>query len=91
MEYIAAYDIADPRRLRRVARVMQAYGSRVQKSVFECQFTHSLLHSMCRDVARAMELEEDSLRVYPLFDNGRSKQTIVGRGMMLEFPSAHIL
>ena len=34
MHYLVAYDIADPRRLRRVARLMERRATRCQKSVF---------------------------------------------------------
>lgn len=34
--YIVSYDIADPKRLRSVARVAEGYGYRLQYSVFEC-------------------------------------------------------
>src|SRR5207302_53333 len=34
MLYLVAYDVADPRRLRRVARVLERAALRVQKSVF---------------------------------------------------------
>ena len=37
MNMIVAYDIADPRRLIRVAKIMKDYGLRVQKSVFEVE------------------------------------------------------
>ncbi|MBI3966168.1 MAG: CRISPR-associated endonuclease Cas2, partial [Chloroflexi bacterium] len=41
MEVLVTYDVATEsvegqRRLRRVAKVCEAYGQRVQKSVFEC-------------------------------------------------------
>jgi len=41
MEVLVAYDVATEdsagrRRLRRVAQACEAYGQRVQKSVFEC-------------------------------------------------------
>ena len=35
MNMIVTYDIADPRRLNRVAKVIKDYGTRVQKSKFE--------------------------------------------------------
>jgi CRISPR-associated protein Cas2 len=35
-KYIVSYDIADSKRLRRVARVIEGFGSRIQYSVFEC-------------------------------------------------------
>jgi CRISPR-associated protein Cas2 len=35
--YIVAYDISDPRRWRRVFRLMNGYGEWVQLSVFQCR------------------------------------------------------
>lgn len=34
--YLVSYDIADPKRLRRVAKVLEGFGVRLQYSVFEC-------------------------------------------------------
>jgi CRISPR-associated protein Cas2 len=34
--YLVSYDIAHPKRLRRVAKVMEGFGVRLQYSVFEC-------------------------------------------------------
>ena len=39
MLYLVCYDIANPRRLAQVARVMEGFGERVQESVFECRLT----------------------------------------------------
>ena len=36
---IASYDIHDPRRLNKVAKIMKDYGERVLKSVFEGNLT----------------------------------------------------
>jgi CRISPR-associated protein Cas2 len=37
--YIVTYDIAAPRRWRRVFRIMEGYGEWVQLSVFQCRLT----------------------------------------------------
>lgn len=37
--YLICYDIADDKRLRRVFKIMRAYGDHLQFSVFECQLT----------------------------------------------------
>jgi CRISPR-associated protein Cas2 len=37
--YIIAYDISDPRRLRRVYRTMRGFGEHLQLSVFCCDLT----------------------------------------------------
>lgn len=46
--YIITYDIADPKRLRGVAKTLEGYGVRLQFSVFEC-----LLDSMRLSKAKA--------------------------------------
>lgn len=37
--YIVAYDISEPKRLRRVAKILLGYGLRVQYSVFRCELS----------------------------------------------------
>lgn len=37
--YIITYDIADPKRWRRVFRIMEGYGEWLQLSVFQCRLT----------------------------------------------------
>ncbi|HFQ14219.1 MAG TPA: CRISPR-associated endonuclease Cas2 [Gammaproteobacteria bacterium] len=37
--YIVAYDISDPRRWRRVFRLMKGYGEWLQLSVFQCRLS----------------------------------------------------
>ncbi len=37
--YLVCYDIADDKRLRRVFKLMRAFGDHLQFSVFECQLT----------------------------------------------------
>jgi CRISPR-associated protein Cas2 len=37
--YIVAYDISDPKRWRRVFRLMNGYGEWLQLSVFQCRLT----------------------------------------------------
>ncbi|QTN33657.1 CRISPR-associated endonuclease Cas2 [Akkermansiaceae bacterium] len=34
--YLVSYDIANPKRLRQVAKTCESFGSRIQYSVFEC-------------------------------------------------------
>lgn len=37
--YVVTYDISDPKRWRRVFRVMQGYGEWLQLSVFQCRLS----------------------------------------------------
>ena len=36
IRYLVSYDISHPKRLRRVARILESFGTRLQYSVFEC-------------------------------------------------------
>ena len=62
--WLACYDIGDDKRLRRVAAVMERYGTRAQKSVFECWITPRQLAELRKEMAAILDPREDSLRFY---------------------------
>ncbi|HON00800.1 MAG TPA: CRISPR-associated endonuclease Cas2 [Acidobacteriota bacterium] len=64
MLYLVAYDIRNPRRLRRVAKVCEDYGVRVEYSVFECDLPEEVFQRMWRDLAREIDAKEDALLAY---------------------------
>jgi CRISPR-associated protein Cas2 len=69
MLVLVTYDVstverAGQRRLRRVARACEDYGTRVQKSVFECQVGQKEWVSLRDRLLREMNQEQDSLRFY---------------------------
>ncbi len=64
--WTVVYDIADPRRLRRVAKIMEGYGERVQLSVFECTLTNDSLAELRRRICMEIDTDADSVRWYPL-------------------------
>jgi CRISPR-associated protein Cas2 len=59
--YLVAYDICDPRRLRRVCGVMESYGQRLQYSVFLCDLSLGERADLERAVLAVMDLTEDSV------------------------------
>jgi len=59
--YLVAYDICDPRRLRRVCAVMESYGQRLQYSVFLCDLSISECADLERAVLAVMDLADDSV------------------------------
>ncbi|HMV53498.1 MAG TPA: CRISPR-associated endonuclease Cas2 [Rhodocyclaceae bacterium] len=59
---------AGRRRLRRVARVCESTGQRVQKSVFECQVDLMQMEELERRLLAEIDLEQDCLRLYRLPD-----------------------
>lgn len=71
MLVIVCYDVstetkAGRRRLRRVAKVCESSGQRVQKSVFECQVTLAGFEQLERRLLAEVNLEQDCLRLYRL-------------------------
>ena len=68
---IVGYDVsteskAGRRRLRRVAKVCEGIGQRVQKSLFECQVDQMQYEELERRLLAEINLEEDCLRLYRL-------------------------
>jgi CRISPR-associated protein Cas2 len=69
MLVIVCYDVNTEtkqgrRRLRRVAKVCESTGQRVQKSVFECQVTLAEFETLERRLLGEIEVSEDCLRLY---------------------------
>jgi len=69
MLVLVCYDVSTEtksgrRRLRRVAKVCESTGQRVQKSVFECQVTLAEFESLERRLLAEVNLAEDCLRLY---------------------------
>lgn len=60
------YDIAQQRRLRRVAKASVQAGVRVQKSVFECSLTPDALRALRQRLAALIVPDEDRLLYQPL-------------------------
>ena len=74
MWVLVTYDVntekpAGRRRLRRVAKICEGYGTRVQKSVFECTLSDVNYERMKTRLLETIRTGEDSLRFYRLRDN----------------------
>ena len=69
---LVSYDIADPKRLRRVARVLEDAGERVQKSVFECGLSPGALHALRLRLRRIINPAEDHILIQPICRHCRS-------------------
>lgn len=89
--YLLTYDIADPKRLAKVAKAMEAIGERVQDSVFEAYLSPAELEKVVKKVERLMELKEDSLRVYALCAACRERVRTVGVGRVTTPPGLMVV
>jgi CRISPR-associated protein Cas2 len=77
--YLIAYDIADPRRLRRVCKTMEEYGDRLQYSVFICDLSRSELIHARSTVEEHMRLSEDSVVIVDLGEPHAARFTFIGQ------------
>jgi CRISPR-associated protein Cas2 len=73
MLILVTYDVstiekAGVRRLRRVAQACEDYGTRVQKSVFECQVGQKEWIVLRNRLLQEINVHQDSLRFYFLVD-----------------------
>lgn len=71
MYILITYDVSTTtkvgqKRLRRVAKICESYGQRVQNSVFECKMDHAKWVEVKAKLLREMKVDEDSLRFYYL-------------------------
>lgn len=71
MLIIVTYDVSTEtkegrRRLRRVAKVCESTGQRVQKSVFECKVNLMQYEDLERRLLAEIDEKEDNLRLYRL-------------------------
>ncbi|MBW1714179.1 MAG: CRISPR-associated endonuclease Cas2 [Deltaproteobacteria bacterium] len=83
MMVLVAYDVnteskAGARRLRRVAKVCENYGQRVQYSLFECLVDPGQWAAMRQRLIDEIDLEHDSLRFYFLGSNWKRRAQHVG-------------
>lgn len=79
---VIAYDIPDDRRRARLARFLEGYGERVQKSVFECDLQPTEYERLVAELARRW-CEGDALRVYRLSPHVAQQTRIFGgRGLV---------
>lgn len=64
--YLIAYDIAHPRRLQRLHRVLRAEALAVQESLFLVQGTLAEIEGLLDRLEAMMDVRDDDLRAYPV-------------------------
>ncbi|PDY91159.1 CRISPR-associated endonuclease Cas2 [Bacillus toyonensis] len=83
MLVLITYDVstvsgAGQKRLRKVSKMCQNYGQRVQNSVFECVVDATQFATLKMELIKIIDKDEDSLRFYQLGNNYKNKVTHIG-------------
>ncbi|MDY0406812.1 CRISPR-associated endonuclease Cas2 [Virgibacillus sp. 179-BFC.A HS] len=66
------------KRLRRVSKLCQNYGQRVQNSVFECVLDSTQYATLKIELSKIIDSQKDSLRFYQLGNNYKTKVEHIG-------------
>ena len=81
---IVAYDIADPKRLYRIAKIMKDYGVRVQKSIFELNVTPQAFNNMKHRIEKTIVPEEDGVKYFTLCEKCAGTRETIGLGVFVD-------
>lgn len=63
-KYIIAYDIVNNRRRRKIAQLLEAHGTRMNRSVFECILDNNSFTDLLKRLERLVKKSEDSVLLY---------------------------
>jgi CRISPR-associated protein Cas2 len=83
MMVLITYDVstmssAGQSRLRKVSKICQNYGQRVQNSVFECVVDATQFAALKIKLMEVIDQDQDSLRFYQLGNNYKNKVEHIG-------------
>ena len=70
---VSTIDKTGRTRLRKVAKICQNYGQRVQNSVFEISIDYGNFLKVKDELLKVIDVDKDSLRFYYLGDNWQRK------------------
>lgn len=83
--YLVCYDIREPKRLKRVHKVMKGYGEHWQYSIFFCVLKEIDRIRMQSDLEEVMNLKDDQVMVVDLGSNeaeARAAAKILGQPLV---------
>lgn len=84
--YLVIYDIANARRLSRVASICKDYGERVQESVFEIHVNDKMLQQLIKRISKVIDPLEDGVKIFPLCESCKKARLSYGA----ELPSVNL-
>jgi len=91
MIYMICYDITDPKRLRKTAKILEDFGIRVQYSFFQCEMRKEKLEELKRNILDVIDLETDNFFIYPLCEDCSRKAIVYGNKDVIKLQSFEII
>ncbi|MBF0240240.1 MAG: CRISPR-associated endonuclease Cas2 [SAR324 cluster bacterium] len=78
--FLIVYDIADEKRLHKIAKIMENYGVRVQKSVFEAALSEISKRNLKIDILQVIDPVEDGVKFFRLCVRCHQRINLIGKG-----------
>jgi len=91
MIYMVCYDVTHTKRLRKVAKILEDLGLRVQKSFFQCDIDERRKDLLVQRMVKVLNLKKDYLYIYPLCDDCSQKAIQEGEGSLIRLEAFDIL
>ncbi|HHT25494.1 MAG TPA: CRISPR-associated endonuclease Cas2 [Clostridiaceae bacterium] len=96
MYILVTYDVETidkdgKKRLRKIAKICQNYGQRVQNSVFECRVNEQEYLLLKSEIMKKMDAKKDSVRFYRLGTKYKEKIEHFGVKEPYDFEEAFII
>lgn len=89
--WVVSYDIPNDKRRRKVNKVLEGYGRRVQYSVFECDLDEGKINKLEQALAREIEEAEDDIRMYPLNKADLERARLLGKAELRQKQAYYIV
>ena len=88
---MVCYDVSDPKRLRKTAKVLENYGLRVQKSFFQCEMEAERMRAMREQILTVVDTEKDYFFIYPLCEDCSRRARTDGQGELIRLVAFEII
>lgn len=85
--YIVAYDISEPKRWRRVYKLMKGYGHWLQLSIFQCRLTARRRAEMTARLEESINLADDHILIVDMGPADNVDPLVESLGKAYEVPT----
>ncbi len=90
--FLITYDIIKNKKRRRVSKILDDYGDRVQKSVFELPGLDDIIWKKCLKRLQKIKLDSgESIRIYQMCEKCKKTVIILGEGEAFSDPEVYII
>lgn len=91
--WVACYDVSvkRARQRRKLSKLLDGYGARVQLSVFELMLTADEVEELLEQVGSLLNLDEDRFALYPVPDQQKQQVKYLGPMVPYELPAVLVL